>query len=282
MTGQHTIEIGEVRCSIDFENGFFQDMFNLVLTDYKRWGFYKKGEAKISIVVREGLLPPPPKLSNTIFYQALDYDSIHASLLFDTERLKGQIGFIMKWHDKFTIVRISEIIQTFICNSYIFYFFLNGLGTFIHSCGISDDKGGYIFAGQSEAGKSTIARLSLPRTVLCDELILLRKNRDGKKQIFGTPFGGEFEGINKSTDCKAIYFIEKSNINEITPISRMTAVVTLIKEGITGGFMSTDSIHRICPTSKYLSILTDLLDGIPCYKMKFIKDSSFWELIDGR
>ena len=282
ITKQQIIEIGEVCCTIGFDEGFFQDEFGLVLSDYRRWGFCKEGKAKIAIVVKEALLPPPPKLSNTIFYQSMDYDSVHATLLFDTERSQGEIGFTINRRDKFTIVRISEIIETFICNSYIFYFFLNGIGTFIHSCGIADGKKGYIFAGQSEAGKSTVAKLSLPRNVLCDEMVLLRKKGNGKKQIFGTPFYGELEGINRAADCKGIYFIEKSDFNEIIPINRMTAVVALMKEGVTGGFMSIDRIQRICPTSKYLLLLTDLLEGIPCYKMRFTKDSFFWEVIDGR
>lgn len=283
ITGQQTIEIGEVRCSIGFEDGFFQNEFKLILADYERWGFCAEGMPEITIVVKEALLPPPPSASNNnIFYQSMDYDSIHATLLFDTKRFQGEIGVTIQKADKFTIVRITEIIETFICNAYIFYFFLNGIGTFIHSCGIADGEKGYIFTGPSEEGKSTIAKLSNPKTVLSDEMVLLRKSNNGRKKVYGTPFNGELEGINRCVDCKGIYFIEKNNTNEIIPISRMSAVVALMREGVTGGFMSIDGIQRICTAPGYLSLLTELLEGVPCYKMRFIRDSSFWEAIDGK
>lgn len=283
ITGQQTIEIGEVRCSIGFEDGFFQNEFKLILADYRRWGFCAEGMPEITIVVKEAFLPPPPPASNnTIFYQSMDYDSIHATLLFDTKRFQGEIGVTIQKDDKFTIVRITEIIETFICNAYIFYFGLNGIGTFIHSCGIADGEKGYIFTGPSEEGKSTIAKLSNPKTVLSDEMVLLRKSNNGRKKVYGTPFNGELEGINRGVDCKGIYFIEKNDTNEIIPISRMNAVVALMREGVTGGFMSIDGIQRICPAPGYLSLLTELMEGIPCYKMRFTKDSSFWEAIDGK
>jgi len=237
---------------------------------------------EITIVVKEALLSPPLKSNNTIFYQSMEYDSIDATLLFDTKRFKGEIGVAIKRGDKFTIVRISELIETFICNAYIFYFFLNGIGTFIHSCGIADGEKGYVFTGPSEEGKSTIAKLSYPKTVLSDELVLLRKSNNGRKKVYGTPFNGKLEGINRGVDCKGIYFIEKNNTNEIIPISRMSAVVALMKEGVTGGFMSIDGIQRICTAPGYLSLLTELLEGVPRYKMRFTRDSSFWEAIDGK
>lgn len=39
VIGRQIIDIGGVRCSIDFEDGFFQEEFGLVLGDYRRWGF---------------------------------------------------------------------------------------------------------------------------------------------------------------------------------------------------------------------------------------------------
>jgi len=44
VTGQQIIEIGRVRCSIDFEDGFFEKEFGAVLGDYRRWGFCTRGE----------------------------------------------------------------------------------------------------------------------------------------------------------------------------------------------------------------------------------------------
>lgn len=48
IKGQQIIEIGGVRCSIGFEDGFFQKEFALVLSDYRRCGFCSEGESDIN------------------------------------------------------------------------------------------------------------------------------------------------------------------------------------------------------------------------------------------
>ena len=277
---QHKIEIGEVCCELFFEDGFFEKEFSLVLSDYRRWGFYSKGNPEISIVVKNGLLPSPSVQQNHIFYHCFDYNSVQATLYFDTKTFKGEIGINIIKKEKLTPVRIIEIIETFICNAYLFYFFLHNNGTFIHSCGITDGKNGYIFAGPRREGKSTIAKLSYPRTILCDELVLLKKMKDGKRLVFGTPFFGDTASINKGADCKGIYFISKSNVNIITPVSKMTGALELIKEGVIGAFISINDIQRIYPVMNFFNLLLDLLDSVPCYKMEFKKDNTFWKIIN--
>ena len=279
LTGQQKIEIGEVCCAIGFEEGFFQNESEAIFSSYRKWGFCSDGLPDMRIVVKGNLSSPPSRTKENLFYHSIEYDSVCSTLLFDTEKFEGEIGFIVKKADKFTPVRIVELIETFISNAYIFYFFLHDKGTFIHSCGVADEGNGYIFAGPSGEGKSTIAKLSCSRTVLCDEMVLLKKNGEGRKKVYGTPFSGESGSVNMSSDCKGIYFIEKSRHNEILPMSKTAAVVTLMKEGVMGGFTSIDSIQRIYPFPRYLSLLFDLLEGVPCYRMRFKKDKSFWEVL---
>lgn len=282
IKGKENIEIGGVSCSIAFENGFFEDEFDLVLSDYRRWGFISEEEAEIRIRIKEGLVPAPSKTNNNIFYRYLDYDSVFASLFFNTENYDGEIGFSIKTNNTFTPVRIIELTETFIFNAYLFYFLLKDMGTFIHSCGIAEGKDGYIFAGPGGSGKSTIGKLSFPRTVICDDLVLLRKNTNGKRRIFGTPFFGDLQCVNKGLNCRALYFIKKSNTNAIIPIRRMDAAVELMKEGVIGGFVSIPGIQDILSRSKMFYSIVDLLDGVPCFRIEFKKDNSFWELINGQ
>jgi hypothetical protein len=278
---QLTIEIGEVCCSMDFESRFFRDEFEVILADYRRWGFCPEGVPSIRIAVKEGLVPSTKNFTGKLFYHSLEYDTVYATMVLDSERFEGEIGFSVRELDKFTPVRIIELIETFISNSYILYFGLNGLGTFIHACGIADGEKGYIFAGPSGHGKSTIAKLSRPRTILCDEMVLLKRDENKKKWLFGTPFVGDSESVNKGVQCKGIYFIGKNDFNEVTPISRMAAVIELMKEGVMGNFLSLEGIQRIYPHSKFLTLFFDLLEGLPFYRLRFTKDNSFWEMIDG-
>lgn len=279
---QQTIEIAGVRCSLSFEDGSFRNEFEAVLANYRRWGFCADGRPNITITVKNSLVPRPDHLPGTTFYNFSEYDSVSATALFDAETLKGTIGIIVRQADIFTPARIVEMIETYIATVYLLYLFLHGRGTLIHSSGICDDGSGYIFAGPSGNGKSTIARLSHPRTVLCDDLVVLRKNGNGSGSVYGTPFSGDHDSVNKGAECKALFFIEQSTSNELVPMSRMSAVIELMKEGVIGNLLSQPDIARVYPCSKMLTHLIDLLEGIPCYRLRFRKDESFWEIIHGQ
>ena len=62
----------------------------------------------------------------------------------------------------------------------------HGLGLMLHACGIVQNGKGYIFAGPSNAGKSTLSRLwakASEATILGDECLVLRK--EGSQFCFG-------------------------------------------------------------------------------------------------
>ena len=71
-----------------------------------------------------------------------------------------------------------------------------GRGVEVHACGVEDSDGrGYLFVGQSGAGKTTIARLcenAGGAQVLSDDRIILR-SLDGRIWMYGTPWQGEAE-----------------------------------------------------------------------------------------
>ncbi len=76
----------------------------------------------------------------------------------------------------------------------ILHLLAKGRGVEVHACGVVDPAGqGYLFAGQSDAGKTTIARLWQKvegMTVLSDDRIILR-NIEGRLWMYGTPWHGE-------------------------------------------------------------------------------------------
>jgi hypothetical protein len=280
-TKVYNIEIAGACCSVSIEDQFIKDAFDICTSGYMKGGFLSEGVPEISFKVTHTLPQKPEVRQQRIFYHAMEYDSVSAGMYFDTDSLNGSLGMILGNHEKMTMVRIIELIETFLCNVFIFYYFLKQNGTLIHSSGIADGERGYVFAGASGNGKSTIAKLSAPRMILCDDLVFLRKNGDGKKRIWGTPFFGDADSINRSAECKAIFFIEKSDTNKAIPINTMTASVELLKEGIIGSFLSMESLRNIISHATLFPLLLDLLDGIPCYRLKFKKENSFWEVING-
>ena len=134
-----------------------------------------------------------------------------------------------------------------------------GIGVELHGCGIVVDGRGYLFVGQSGAGKTTTARLWLehdaPR-ILSDDRIIVRKSNEGFR-IYGTPWHGEAE-ICDATDAPldAIFLLRQSNVSEIRPIEPADAIAKLFacafppfhrRESISGtlGFLATISEQRV-------------------------------------
>ncbi|RJQ69912.1 MAG: hypothetical protein C4519_21520 [Desulfobacteraceae bacterium] len=274
----HLITIGGVNCSLRIASGLIGEVMDLVLADYRRWGFASSGDARISLEIGERA-EQAPKEQPGIFCHRLHYESVTATLVLDTSSFAGTIGLELRREDRQTPVRIAELIETFLCNAYLFYFLLHDLGTFLHASAVAEKGKGYIFAGQRQTGKSTAAKLSQPRTILCDELVLLRKDGEGGPRVYGTPWLGDSAPVNRSALCCGVHFLVQSQENRLTPMTTMNAVSELLREGVIGSFLSVPAVQKIAPYAKLFFLLIDLLQNISCRRLHFKKDNSFWSAI---
>ena len=103
-------------------------------------------------------------------------------------------------------------------------------GFLLHSASAIRNGKAFLFAGVSDAGKTTISRLAPPdATLLTDEISYVRK-QDVRKQMpastavyvaFGTPFTGELAklGENVSAPIAALYLLAKGAENRIDPVA---------------------------------------------------------------
>ncbi len=275
----HLIEIGGVVCEVSVVSPPLAEILELILADYWRWGFEGRGEPAIRLRVDEGIPKSFPHPDAATFVDTLDYDSVAATMVFDTKNYSGIIGLSILRKEPMARVRIIELIETFLCNSYLFYFLLNGIGTMLHASAVVEDDKGYIFAGQRQAGKSTAAKLSRPRTILCDELVLLCKSGDAGRRVYGTPWFGDSVPVNQGATCKGLFFLDKGTENRVTPLSSMTGVAELVREGVIGSFLSVPAVKAIFPYARLFLLLADLLQGVPCRRLQFKKDNLFWSTI---
>jgi hypothetical protein len=106
---------------------------------------------------------------------------------------------------------------------------LAGGGLLVHSAAID----GYLFAGHSGAGKSTIARLALEAglPVLSDDLNALVAIADGFA-IAPLPFTGDLEASdvsNEQTPLHAVMGLEKGDLESVRPMSLAEAVSLLVR-----------------------------------------------------
>lgn len=154
------------------------------------------------------------------------------------------------------------------------FLLLDKRGFLIHSAGLIRDGNGYLFAGVSGAGKSTVARISAPMTtVLSDDLTLLRHDDSGDN-VYGTPFFGEFStgGANESAPLKGIYFLQKGRENRLVENDPALAWRQLLRSVMFFG-EDRESTQRI------IDLAWDVCRRVPCYTLQFLPDDSFWNLI---
>jgi len=131
-----------------------------------------------------------------------------------------------------------------------------------------------VFCGGSESGKSTIANLSVAKTILTDELVPIRKV-DGRYFAYGAPFVGEFGGVTKNirVPVKALYLLHKASHFHCRRLSLSNAM----KEVFPNIFFLGKDPSLI---SQLLSACTGLLKAIPCYDLYFLPEKTFWSYID--
>ncbi|MBI4304241.1 MAG: hypothetical protein HY665_07910 [Chloroflexi bacterium] len=148
-------------------------------------------------------------------------------------------------------------------------------GLLLHASSVSDGGRGRVFFGPSGSGKTTIAQLSGGRTVLTDELALIRP-RDSGYRVYGTPFWGEFKPgkSNGRAELAGLYALKKDQSNCIVPIDKVQAVTELYRCVL---FFS----HELPLLSRILDTCCALVDAIPVYELHFQRDPAFWEVLNG-
>lgn len=151
-----------------------------------------------------------------------------------------------------------------------------GRGVEIHSCGIVDEAGnGYLFAGQSGAGKTTTARLWEARggiSILSDDRIIVRRI-DGEFWIYGTPWHGEGELARpERARLKRIFFLQHGERNELTPLGGAEASARLFS-------CSFPTFYQRDGLAFTLSFFDELTSSVPTFELSFVPDQGAVDFI---
>jgi len=144
-----------------------------------------------------------------------------------------------------------------------------GRGVEVHACGVVDASGqGYLFAGQSGAGKTTMARLwQKPEeiTVLSDDRIILRYQA-GQFWMYGTPWHGE-AGLSSPARAplKGVYLLRHGPSNRLVPLRRSSTAARLVA-------CSFPPFYHSSGLDFTLGFLDQLVEAVPCYELSFTPD----------
>jgi hypothetical protein len=141
-----------------------------------------------------------------------------------------------------------------------------GEGVELHALGLADQDGsGYLFLGHSGAGKSTTARLWMAQPgvkLLSDDRIILRKH-EGKFWMYGTPWHGDAGVASPDrAPLSAVFLLEQSPTNELTPLSTSKAAAELFARAFVPHYLER-GIHFS------LGFLDQITRSVPCSILRF-------------
>lgn len=146
-------------------------------------------------------------------------------------------------------------------------------GLLIHSSCIKDQEKAFIFTGQSGAGKSTVAELSSPRTILSDEATVVKITSDEVK-AFDSPFRSDTIPTfsEEPLDLGGIQLLEQSPTIQRIELEKAESVMKMLDKIFYWAYEPGE-------TQKLFSLLQQLVQVVPVYNLKFQKNNAFWEEI---
>jgi len=147
-------------------------------------------------------------------------------------------------------------------------------GFLLHSASAIRNGKAFLFAGVSEAGKTTISRLApSDATLLTDEISYVRRQGD-QYVAFGTPFTGELAklGENVSAPISMLYLLAKGKENRVDRVSPGEATRSLLSNLL---FFAKDPelVQAI-----FHSVF-EFVSRVPVARLTFVPDARVWELI---
>jgi hypothetical protein len=151
-----------------------------------------------------------------------------------------------------------------------------GKGVEVHGCGLLDAAGrAYLFAGQSGAGKSTMARLWIDQpgtTLLSDERIVLRTDGD-RVVAYGTPWQGDAHFASpRCGELAAIFFLGHAPVHLVAPTAAARAAAQLFSCSFLP-FHSADAVGRT------MAAVDRVTQATACYDLRFAPDRSVVDVL---
>jgi hypothetical protein len=153
-------------------------------------------------------------------------------------------------------------LETFLTAIYASELLRNG-GFLLHAAALAAPEGVRVFFGPSGSGKTTVSEL-IGERVISDETTAIRRVEDGWR-VSGVPWrGSRLEG-----NLAGLFHLRKARATSFVRLTSVLAVRELLGCVL---FSRADGAE----VTRFLEIVGDLVQAVPCYDMHFTPDRSFW------
>lgn len=150
----------------------------------------------------------------------------------------------------------------------------------IHGAGIKKEGSGYLFLGESGAGKTTISGFSGREDILSDDSPVIVREND-TFYIYASPYSQvnmfDLKGNDhylKKTELIKLFFLKKNDRLFIKPRDKKSALAEIINKHI----HSFEFMENKSRTAAF-ELCYDLCDSIPLYDLHFQKNDKFRDII---
>jgi uncharacterized Fe-S cluster-containing radical SAM superfamily protein len=137
-------------------------------------------------------------------------------------------------------------------------------GLFVHAAGVDWNGRGLLFAGPSEAGKSTIVKMLRDRVrILCDDRTIVRRNGSGFK-AYGTWSHGEVPDVSPGpAPLAAVCVLRRARENRLARIESPAAALREILPRVVRPLVTADWWEEV------LALAGELVRKVPIYDLYF-------------
>jgi SynChlorMet cassette protein ScmC len=270
-------------------------IYELILANGQKWGFYAEGDASdflhrlakiiniktgISIHDKKIFFSLNKKIKDLQVERSPGSNVFTIYLRSDIIDIKNENDYLLSilWMSRSLIPIIKEMI------------FSGGL--LLHAS-LSELNGkGILIAAPGGTGKTTCSkRLPAPWDSLCDDEVLIVKDEKGDYHAHPLPtwslyLNGRSDktwDIQKSVPVSAIFFLERSKKDEVTPIGKADAAMRILDSAKQASYKSLIKMKK--QESKNIKGILfenscEVSKNVPCYLLHATLDGKFWEEIE--
>jgi hypothetical protein len=189
----------------------------------------------------------------------------YSVMIYDYENRREDIFFTEEAARRYSRVKVEPALYG--------SFFPTFSKLMIHAAGIRRGDVAALFLAPDGGGKTTIARLVPPQTVLSDDHVLLHRDR-GIITASGTPWGLITNNI-ENVPLGGLFLIEHGERFELIPAAPQEMLEYLWVEH-RGAFFGLIKRYK----TWIFSFLSEICFSLPVYRIRFAQDYIDWDKID--